>query len=130
MPKQCTETNRQGKRCRAWAVNGETKCHLHSQPGKAAQLGVQGGHRRKMLAAANPGTVAPPETAKDVRKLLARSMADVLTGKLDPRLANAAGYLGTAFLRAVEVADLEPQLMEIKAKLEVLHVAQKQCKQD
>jgi hypothetical protein len=129
MPKQCKETNRQGKRCKAWAVNGETKCHLHSQPGKAAQLGVKGGHRRKMLPAADPGTVVPPETATDVRKLLARSMADVLTGKLDPRLANAAGYLGTAFLRAVEVADIEPQLAELKAKLEILHVTQKQYKQ-
>ena len=130
MPKQCSSKNRQGKRCRAWAVAGRDKCHLHSEPGKAAQLGMKGGHRRKLLPAAEPGTLTPPETAVDVRILLAKSIVDVLTGKLDPRLANAAGYLGTAFLRALEVSDIERRLAEITQKLEVIDVDQTQTGQD
>jgi hypothetical protein len=31
-------------------------------------------------------------------------------GKLDPRIANALGYLGASYLRALEVSDIEKRL--------------------
>ena len=65
-----------------------------------------------------------------MRDLLAQSIIEIRAGLLDPKLANSISYLGAGFLRALEVADLASQLDEIKAKLEVLSVAQKQRKQD
>jgi hypothetical protein len=37
---------------------------------------------------------------------------------MDPKLANSISYLGTGFLRALEVADIEPRIQEVERKLE------------
>jgi hypothetical protein len=51
-----------------------------------------------------------PKTAADVRDLLAESIIEIRAGKLDPKVANALGYLGTSLLSALEVADVERRL--------------------
>jgi hypothetical protein len=38
---------------------------------------------------------AAPKTAADVGDLLAESIIEIRAGKLDPKVANALGYLGT-----------------------------------
>jgi len=40
------------------------------------------------------------------------------SGKLDPKLANSISYLGTGFLRALEVSDLEARLAALEARTE------------
>jgi len=42
--------------------------------------------------------------------MLAETMADTRAGKIDPKLGSTLGYLGTALLRAFEVADFEQRL--------------------
>ena len=37
---------------------------------------------------------------------------------MDPRLANSISYLGTGFLRSLEVADIEPRSQEVELELE------------
>jgi hypothetical protein len=39
--------------------------------------------------------------------MLAEAMADIRARKMDPKLGSTLGYLGTALLRAFEVADFE-----------------------
>jgi hypothetical protein len=127
---QCQKTKRNGRRCGARALAGKKYCPLHSAPGKAAELGSKGGRRRAVYRPEGLKEFAPPKTAADMRDLLAQSIIEIRAGLLDPKLANSISYLGAGFLRALEVADLASQLDEIKAKLEVLSVAQKQRKQD
>ncbi len=55
-----------------------------------------------------------PRTAADLRDLLAQSIIEIRAGKLDPRLANSISYLGTGFLRAIEVADLQARVDELE----------------
>jgi hypothetical protein len=57
---------------------------------------------------------APPRSAADLRDLLAQSIIEIRTGKLDPKLANSISYLGTGFLRALEVSDLEARLLALE----------------
>jgi hypothetical protein len=38
------------------------------------------------------------------------------SGKLDPRLANSIAYLGTCFLRGLEVADLDSRLKALEGR--------------
>lgn len=45
MSKRCSAKNRNGKRCGAWAVTGATKCALHANPERAAELGSKHGRR-------------------------------------------------------------------------------------
>ncbi|HVP52520.1 MAG TPA: hypothetical protein VMT05_10440, partial [Terriglobales bacterium] len=56
---------------------------------------------------------APPKTAAELRDLLAQSIIEIRTGQLDPKLANSISYLGTGFLRALELSDLESRQREI-----------------
>jgi len=53
----------------------------------------------------------------DLRDLLAESIIEIRAGKLDPRVANALGYLGASYLRALEVSDVESRLDALEATL-------------
>src|SRR5208337_5422373 len=63
----------------------------------------------------------PPRTAAELRDLLAHSIVEIRSGKLDPKLANSISYLGTGFLRALEVSDLEARLRALETPTEDGH---------
>jgi len=75
-------------------------CYFHSNPDKAAELGRNGGRRRKQTYEQVTRDIAPPESAADVRRML----AEVKAGKMDPKVANTVAYLATVLLRAYEAA--------------------------
>ncbi len=102
--------------CGAPAVEGTAKCVMHS--GRAAELGSKGGRRRTAYNPDGLKDFLPPRTAADLRDLLAQSIIEIRTGKLDPKLANSISYLGTGFLRALELSDLETRLLALEARAE------------
>jgi hypothetical protein len=77
-------------------------CYFHANPDKAAELGGNGGRRRKHMYEQATEDVAPPESAADVRRMLAETMAEVKAGRMDPKVANTVAYVGTVLLRAHE----------------------------
>ena len=87
----------------AWATEGGL-CYFHANPDKAAELGRNGGRRRKPTYQQATKQITPPESAADVRRMLAEVMADIRAGKMDPKLGTTLGYVGTALLRAFEIA--------------------------
>jgi hypothetical protein len=89
---------------------------MHS--GRAAELGSKGGRRRAFFRPADLKDFAPPNSAADLRDLLAQSIIEIRLGKLDPKLANSISYLGVGFLRALEVSDLENRLRALEAQKE------------
>ena len=107
---QCQKKKRDGKQCRARALSDEEHCALHAEPGRAKELGSKGGRRRTVYRPDALKEFAAPKTAADVGDLLAESIIEIRAGKLDPKVANALGYLGTSLLRALEVADVERRL--------------------
>jgi len=90
-------------------------CALHAEPGRAAALGSRGGRRRSAYRPGDLREFAAPKTAADLRDLLAESIIEIRAGKLDPRVANALGYLGASYLRALEVSDVEARLDALEA---------------
>jgi hypothetical protein len=48
---QCGKKIAGGSRCRGRALTGKKYCLIHSKPGKAAELGRRGGHRRTVYSA-------------------------------------------------------------------------------
>lgn len=112
---QCKHKKRDGERCGAHALIGQARCAMHAQPGRAAELGSKGGRRRALYSASDLREFAAPQTASDLRDLLAESIIEIRAGKLDPRVANALGYLGTSYLRALEVSDVEARLAALEA---------------
>jgi hypothetical protein len=107
---QCKPEKRDGERCGAQALTGQTHCAMHAHPGRAAELGSRGGRRRATYRSTDLREFAAPKTAADLRELLAESIIEIRAGKLDPRIANALGYLGASYLRALEVSDIEKRL--------------------
>ncbi len=115
---QCQKKKRDGAQCRARARSGHKYCALHAEPGKAAELGSKGGRRRAVYTPDGLKDFDPPETAADLRDLLAQSIIEIRTGKLDPKLANSISYLGVGFLRTLEVSDLEARLLALETSAE------------
>ena len=87
---------------------------LHAEPGKAAELGRKGGRRRTICVPTGLKEFAAPKNTADLKDLLAQSIVEIRSGRLDPKLANSISYLGAGFLRAVEVADVEERLAELE----------------
>ena len=107
---QCLKKKQDGTPCKARALTGKNCCAFHCEPGKAAELGSRGGRRRAVHAPEDLKAFQAPKTAADLRDLLAQSIVEIRAGKMDPRMANAISYVGTGFLRAVELADIEQRL--------------------
>ena len=81
---QCQHKKRDGKRCGASALKGQTRCAMHAQPGRAAEIGSKGGRRRSIYNLGDLREFAAPKTAADLRELLAESIIEIRAGKLDP----------------------------------------------
>jgi hypothetical protein len=77
-------------------------CYFHANPDRATELGQRGGRRRKHTYEQSTEDIAPPESAADVRRMLAETMADVKAGRMDPKVPNTVAYVGTVLLRAYE----------------------------
>lgn len=129
---QCQTTKKDGKRCRAQALSGKRYCSLHSDPGKAAELGSKGGRRRSIPKPAEHEATSPspslsvdaPKTAEQVRDLLGETMAQVRKtmalqvnrGKSEIKTANTLAYVGTALLRAIEISTFEERVAALEVR--------------
>ena len=72
------------------------------------------GLRRQHTFERATGPVAPPESAADVKRMLAGVMADIGAAEMGPKLGTTLGYVGTALLRAFEIADFEQRLQRLE----------------
>jgi hypothetical protein len=111
---RCRAKTKAGGSCAAPAIRGSGFCALHSDPNRAAQLGRKGGARNRKVYDGYVGNVAAPESAGDVKRMLAEAMADIRAGRIDPKLGSTLGYLGMSLLRAFEVAELEQRVERLE----------------
>ncbi len=127
---KCQATTKAGRHCAAPAVRGENYCSLHSDPNRAAELGRKGGARNRKVYDCDVRNVSVPESAGDVKRMLAETMADIRAGRMDPKLGSTLGYLGMALLRAFEVADFEQRLERLEHRNELENQAEQTGKND
>ena len=92
MSKHCRARTKAGKPCKAVAVDGGL-CAFHADPKRAAQLGRMGGskNRRHDPLRSETEPLRPPQTAKEVKDLLAEAMAGIHAGRLEPRMGSVIG---------------------------------------
>jgi hypothetical protein len=112
---RCKARAKSGKRCRAAATKGGL-CFFHANPNKASELGRIGGRSKRRAAAESVEALPTLDNAIAVRDAVARLIADVYSGKLQPRVAAGLAPLLNLQLRAIEATDLEQRV----AKLEKL----------
>jgi hypothetical protein len=110
MSKHCRAKTKAGKPCKASPVQ-RGLCAFHADPKRAAELGRIGGSKNRLqVSRSEPGSVRPPETAKEVKNLLAEAMAGIHAGRLEPKIASVMAYVGTALLKAFETTDLQERI--------------------
>jgi len=113
--KRCTAKSRSGEPCKAAPLHGKTKCAFHSG-NRAVICGQRGGRRRAIFNPEGLEPFAAPKSAGDLLLLLAQTIVEVRSGKVDPRVANSISYVSTAFLNAVELSDLDARLRVLEGK--------------
>jgi hypothetical protein len=111
----CQATNKSGDPCAAPPVRDSHYCSIHLVPGRAAELGKRGGQQNRSTPDQDSSEpIAIPETASDVKHLLARAIALTFTGQMSPRVAATLSYVSMAFLRVVEATDFDRRLKEVE----------------
>ena len=116
---KCQAKTKAGRPCAAPVLSGSAFCSLHADPERAAALGRKGGARNRKVYDGDVHNVSVPESAGDVKRMLAETMAEIRAGRMDPKLGSTLGYLGTALLRAFEVADFEQRLERLEQRNEL-----------
>jgi hypothetical protein len=115
---QCQATKADGSPCRGSALPGKSLCLFHdpTQAGKAKAARRRGGKTRSKRAAVLPSAPdVPVKHVSDVVTLLAQTISQVRRGEIDPKVANATGYLSSVLLRALEGGELAEE-MEAQAE--------------
>jgi general stress protein YciG len=111
---KCQAATKAGRQCAAPAVRGGIYCALHNDPGRAAQLGRKGGANNRKVYEGDQREIPPPQNARDVKNFLAEAMAEIRSGKMDPKLGTTLGYLGASLLKAIETSDFEERLEKLE----------------
>src|SRR5580704_3847589 len=121
MARKCEFRKKNGERCGADAQTGKSLCVFHD-PARACEgrrARRAGGITRSRLAGVLPADTPdhPMGNATDVSALLSDSINRLRRGQLDPRVANALGYLTSVLLRSLEQGPIEERLAKIEATL-------------
>jgi hypothetical protein len=115
----CRHKGPNGNRCKARPLRGGRYCFWHdpnkSQARKdAGRTGGLQGRRRTLPADIADFSV---DSAASVVELLSRTVNQTLRGEVDPKVANAVGYLSGVILRAREQGDIEERIAKIEEAL-------------
>jgi hypothetical protein len=121
MANKCHFRKKNGARCGANAQPANGLCVFHD-PARAAdgrRARKAGGIRRSRAVAVLPVDTPdhPLGNTLDVSAFLAGSINQLRRGELDPRVANAMGYLTSVLLRSLEQGPLEERVARIEAAL-------------
>ena len=113
----CKAMKPDGSSCQAAALPGSGFCFFHdptkAEDRRAAQSA--GGSQGRIKTLPEDAPDVKIEDCQDVAKLIAQTINQVRRGELDPRVANAVGYLANVLIKAVEQGDHEKRLEELEA---------------
>ena len=115
--KSCAAAKGDGTACGAAALPGSQFCFFHD-PAKAAarrQAQSAGGLANKMATLPADAPDVKVEDGADVVKLLGATINQVRRGEIDPRVANAVGYLSNIVLAATGQRELESRIAELES---------------
>ena len=117
---ECRRTGN-GKRCKAHARTNDRFCFFHSPETVHARNKAR---RAGGIARSGKAKVLPPDgppkqlrNPTEVSEFLSETINQVRVGKIDPRVANAIGYLTSVHLKALEQGPMLERLARIESAL-------------
>jgi hypothetical protein len=117
----CRAVKPDGSRCQVAALPGSDFCFFHD-PTKADErrdAQALGGRQNRMKTLDATAPDIRVEDCQDVVRLISETINQVRKGQIDPRVANAVGYLANVLIRAVEQGEMERRLAELEAIVKV-----------
>ncbi len=111
--KRCTATRRDGAQCSAQSLPGEPMCFAHSPAMAEARTAARrrgGSNSAKVVRLRG---LVPPRLLP-VFDRLERALADVLSGDLDPKQAQAAASVARAMVSVLSSGELEERLRRLE----------------
>jgi len=116
----CQAKKPDGSSCQAAALPDSEFCFFHdpdrADERQAARSFGGSQNRTKTLAADAPDIKV--ESCQDVVRLIGETINQVRRGDLDPRVANAIGYLANVLIKAAEQGDLEKRIADLEAAVQ------------
>ena len=115
--KACKGIKQDGTRCQAAAMADSDFCFFHDPTMAEERREAQsfGGSQNRMKTLAGDTPDAKIEDGRDVVKLLATTINQVRRGEVDPRVANAVGYLANVLMKAAELGEMERRIVDLEA---------------
>ena len=112
----CQQSKPDGRKCHAHAIGGSNYCFFHDPEKSAERQAARraGGSKHKVAVLSSSAPEARLLDARDVVKLLAETINQVRRGEIDPKIANAVGYLGGLLLKALHETELETRLATLE----------------
>jgi hypothetical protein len=98
--RRCQHLKKNGERCNALSMSGSKFCFFHNPDRKKEIREAQrkGGRQGKIATLGEKTPDVIIQTPDDLIRLLAESISQVRRGDIDPRVANAIGYLSGMIL--------------------------------
>jgi hypothetical protein len=112
---RCKAKTKTGKPCQAAATAGGL-CFFHANPNKASELGRIGGKSNRHVAGETADPLPTLDNAIAVRDTVARLIADVYAGRINPRIAAGLAPLLNLQMRVIETTDLERRLADLEKR--------------
>ena len=112
---RCQARTKLGEPCKARATpNGY--CSIHSDPGRAAELGRRSGESRR-LPQTDQTHLSPPRTGAELHGALGLIFSSVSSGQMDARLGRSLAYIASVLVRTTELSDHETRLRAIEGMI-------------
>ena len=118
--RRCQHQKKNGQRCNALSMSGSKFCFFHNPDRKKEIREAQrkGGRRGKIATLDEKTPDVIIKTPDDLIRLLAKSISQVRRGDIDPRVANAIGYLSGVILKAREQGVLEERVIRLEEAID------------
>lgn len=113
----CKARTKEGTECQTPALAGSDFCFFHD-PDKAEErfeARAAGGRQNRMKTLSADAPDVKVESCQDVVRLISETINQVRKGDIDPRVANAVGYLANVLIRAVDQGEMEKRIEDLEA---------------
>jgi hypothetical protein len=118
--RRCKATTADGSSCKVIALPGSDYCFFHD-PSKVVErreAQALGGRQNRIKTLDGTTPDVKVEDCGDVVALISETINHVRKGRIDPRVANAVGYLANVLIKAFEQDEQETRIERLEALLE------------
>ncbi|PJC32744.1 hypothetical protein CO049_02020 [Candidatus Roizmanbacteria bacterium CG_4_9_14_0_2_um_filter_36_12] len=113
---KCIYIKEGGEQCNAFAMGNSQFCYLHNPDitDEEKRINQTKGGKSNIIRVNGSLPLIRAKTSQEVAGLLEKTINEVRSGELDPRIANTIGYLAGHLIKAIEVGEVEKRINAIE----------------